>query len=188
MREGPLPPSAPLHPTIIHHPRSPSLTPTHPSTGHLPFNGDDYDSLVRNVLQCRYSTPNDVPSPIATSISAMLILPANDRASIAELASTPWIRDSGHMPPDVPSTPSVYLTFCGDCDDDGGGITSSSGFESTWGVALGTHCPTCKALLARPAVRRLLLLLTYGTLCAAALYSHMGDPVTETNYLAADRV
>ena len=131
--------------------------------GDLPFGAEDHQDLVRNVLQTKYKMPEFVPPAVRELIVSMLALCPGDRATIDELCASPHLEEMGVLVPVDPAFPKVRRSD-GACAEDEN--------APEWLKCTGLH---------RPAVRRVLWCLLYGSLCAGALWSAAGS-VGESRY------
>lgn len=72
--------------------------------GKLPFEGDSYEALVKNVLRCQLQLPRDtLPIEASDLIYSMLQLAPYDRASISEICESRWLARAGHLADDEES-------------------------------------------------------------------------------------
>jgi len=142
-------------------------------TGALPFDADDYHTLVKRVLATSYQVPDWVEHSAVGLISSMLQLCPSDRASIDELCHTALVREAYPQgwTEQLLQSASTNLLFdaqCGACDDGGG---------SSCGVAALVHrvrgATLCWWSKVPPACRQSVWLLLYGAMCTAALWSQM---------------
>lgn len=67
-------------------------------TGRLPFGGSEQDTALR-ILSASYQTPSSLSPPLAELIRRMLTADPAKRATLAEIAAHPWLRDADEAVP-----------------------------------------------------------------------------------------
>lgn len=134
--------------------------------GHLPFVAEEHHTLVRLVLATRYKVADCVHRDDARLIQSMLLLAPTDRATLDELAALPLLVATGALSTEPEEATLVRgadgrvvapAAPCGECDE------STEGPIGSW--------------LRRHAwLRKGLWTVLYGSLCAAAVWSHLSAP------------
>eukprot|EP00316_Scyphosphaera_apsteinii_P023514 CAMPEP_0119332534 /NCGR_PEP_ID=MMETSP1333-20130426/82987_1 /TAXON_ID=418940 /ORGANISM="Scyphosphaera apsteinii, Strain RCC1455" /LENGTH=605 /DNA_ID=CAMNT_0007342391 /DNA_START=333 /DNA_END=2149 /DNA_ORIENTATION=+ len=79
--------------------------------GFMPFDGNHFHDLVRNVLKLNYAIPEGVPHEAAQLIEAMLQISPCDRIAVREMLEHAWVCQSGAL------LPEVMLQVCEPCDE-----------------------------------------------------------------------